>query len=608
MKNTLKIGIVLFLTLLLGFFFLSVASGIEVKQSTAVTLTIGPFWDPNGARATALTLGATDIQLSKNGAAFANKHEGTAPAHLARGMFSCNLDATDTSTPGILVLDVNDPNLTGTDPNYFFTPPYIYVLTGSAWNARYNASDPNLTDILTEIGAVAVTPADIWGYATRILTALDEDTTVMDLDATAVKVGSFSNNALTAAAIATNAFTSDELAASFIDEIEDDLLSNNKKKNSWGWWAQRSGGGDPLTISGTAQAGGTSNTIVLQADSSTDNNAYIPCTIRLLTGTGAPTNQIGLAYIGGTRTMTIAGTWPLGIPNATTTYALEIAPTSYFSAEGVGQGGTSNTIQLASGDVTADNLTGFVVLRSGTGSSGDVYGVRDSWDANDTLAITGNWSGASPDTTTYYAFTPTGSLVADTSTPGGGLTLADIQAAMTGQGYTSTRAVYLDNVNNPLLLELGLSEIGDKVVAGMDANSVVLAAIKLMTDLLAVVTTTVAVPNDANNFTITAGQDVNDAYWVHAIMVQDATDSHSEVRWIEQYVTSRDVTVDEPLSFTPEAGDKVWILGPVYGGFLYELRSSLAASKSPVYYFDRTGTTGQGAGDVTHYQQDGTDP
>jgi len=37
--------------------------------------------------------------------------------------------------------------------------------------------------------------------------------------------------------------------------------------------------------------------------------------------------------------------------------------------------------------------------------------------------------------------------------------------------YTAARAVFLDNIDNALLLELGLSEIGDKVVADVDANS-----------------------------------------------------------------------------------------------------------------------------------------
>jgi hypothetical protein len=141
---------------------------------------------------------------------------------------------------------------------------------------------------------------------------------------------------------------------------------------------------------------------------------------------------------------------------------------------------------------------------------------------------------------------------------------------------------------------------------------VLLDAVKAMTDLISINTTTVATVdvNDPNAyFTLTAGRDANDAYTMHAIMVEDATDSHAEVRWIEEYVTSRSVLLNEPLSFTPEAGDKVWVLGPVYGGLLSEMLSSLSISKVPVYFFDATPDgASEGAGGVTHYQSDGTDP
>lgn len=137
----------------------------------------------------------------------------------------------------------------------------------------------------------------------------------------------------------------------------------------------------------------------------------------------------------------------------------------------------------------------------------------------------------------------------------------------------------------------------------------ILDGIKAMTDLMAIVTTTVATVTDGNEFTITAGEDVNDAYWMNAIMVEDATDAHSEVRWIDEYVTSRSVLVDEPFSFTPAPGDKVWIMGTTYGGFLQQILSGLDASKAPIYYFKETDSGGSGgAGDTSYYQSDGTDP
>jgi len=355
---------------------------------------------------------------------------------------------------------------------YYETAPaaddvYVRKAGGAAARATNAVTDLNHTMSLvltaTEMTAAVVTVdvndetapplfgSDTWviythGHASA-QNAFDLDTATQT-----VTTGSISNGAITAAAIASNAFTSDELATSFIDELQNDLVTNNNVKNSWAWYDKRSGGGDPLQITGTAQAGGSTNTIILASTASSTNGAYIPCTIKLLTGTGSPTSQTGLSYVGSTRAMTIVGTWPLGTPNATTTYLIEMAPSSYFAAEGIAQAGTTNTIQCASGDIRADDMTGLVILRSGTGSSTDVYAVRDSWDANDTLAITGTWSGSTPDTTTYYAFVPNGGTVTDTTTPTPGITIADAQAAaqaaLTAYGYSATLATNLGTANS----------------------------------------------------------------------------------------------------------------------------------------------------------------
>lgn len=126
----------------------------------------------------------------------------------------------------------------------------------------------------------------------------------------------------------------------------------------------------------------------------------------------------------------------------------------------------------------------------------------------------------------------------------------------------------------------------------------ILDAIKAMTDLIAIVDTTVASPNDANNFTITAGLDVNDAYDWNLIMVEDAGDSHSEVRWIEDWQTGREIYVDEPFGFVPAAGDKVWIMGTSYGGYLYEVMSALKLSSIPTYYISGPNSS---QGTTTYY-------
>ena len=100
-----------------------------------------------------------------------------------------------------------------------------------------------------------------------------------------------------------------------------------------------------------------------------------------------------------------------------------------------------------------------------------------------------------------------------------------------------------------------------------------------ISDLTILLETTVKDANDANNFTLTAGPDVNDAYYYHTIRVEDANDSHSELRYIADWEydgSDPNITVDFPFSFTPAAGDKVWVLGNTYGGLLQWIYNKIA--------------------------------
>ncbi len=93
---------------------------------------------------------------------------------------------------------------------------------------------------------------------------------------------------------------------------------------------------------------------------------------------------------------------------------------------------------------------------------------------------------------------------------------------------------------------------------------VILDAIKAITDILPALTTTVASPNDANNFTLTAGVAVADAYNGMTVYIQDADDSHWESRLVIDWTAARVMDVDEPFGFTPAAGDVVYLWGQAY--------------------------------------------
>lgn len=80
-----------------------------LKQSTAVDVIIGPFVDStNGdSEETGLTIANTDVLLSKNGQTMAAKNDVTSCSHDAKGMYNCELDATDTNTVGNIVIFVH---------------------------------------------------------------------------------------------------------------------------------------------------------------------------------------------------------------------------------------------------------------------------------------------------------------------------------------------------------------------------------------------------------------------------------------------------------------------------------------------------------------------
>ena len=83
---------------------------IYLKQSTAVTLLLGPFVDSTDGNTdeTGLTISQADVRLSKNGGNMAQKNESTACTHDELGYYTCPLDTTDTNTLGILKIMVHE--------------------------------------------------------------------------------------------------------------------------------------------------------------------------------------------------------------------------------------------------------------------------------------------------------------------------------------------------------------------------------------------------------------------------------------------------------------------------------------------------------------------
>lgn len=72
-----------------------------LKQSTTITLKLGPFLDKTDgvSEETGLT---PAVEVSKNGAAFAARNSATGVSHDAEGWYEVELDSTDTNTLGRL--------------------------------------------------------------------------------------------------------------------------------------------------------------------------------------------------------------------------------------------------------------------------------------------------------------------------------------------------------------------------------------------------------------------------------------------------------------------------------------------------------------------------
>lgn len=79
-----------------------------LKQSTAAEVKVGPFVDnADGFTAeTGLTITQSEVLLAKNAGDWAQKNEATSLVHESNGFYRCLLDATDTNTLGILMLQV----------------------------------------------------------------------------------------------------------------------------------------------------------------------------------------------------------------------------------------------------------------------------------------------------------------------------------------------------------------------------------------------------------------------------------------------------------------------------------------------------------------------
>ena len=106
-----------------------------LKQSTAVTVKLGPFLDASdGVTAeTALTISQSDVILSKNFGAFAQKGDTSSATHDSGGWYGVPLNTTDTGTLGPLQIHVNESGALPVWDQYMVVAANVYdsIVAGS---------------------------------------------------------------------------------------------------------------------------------------------------------------------------------------------------------------------------------------------------------------------------------------------------------------------------------------------------------------------------------------------------------------------------------------------------------------------------------------------
>lgn len=145
-----------------------------LKQSTAVTVKIGPFLDSaDGVTVEgSLTVSQADVRLSKNGGDIAQKNESSAATHDELGYYDCALDTTDTNTLGRLLLAVSESGALPVWHTFMVVPANVWDSLFGADKLQVdvreldatslgNIADAVLDEALTEPSGVFA-----WGSAT----------------------------------------------------------------------------------------------------------------------------------------------------------------------------------------------------------------------------------------------------------------------------------------------------------------------------------------------------------------------------------------------------------------------------------------------------------
>lgn len=314
-----------------------------LKQSTSVVVQFGPFVDKTDGvalevgLATSMDNATTGIRLSKNGAAFADRGDATAPAYDAMGCYRITLSTTDTNTLGVLRMIFEEAATCAPHWDDFM------VMPANVWDSLFG-SDALDVSVVQWLGTAAATPttagvpevdvthvsgtAQTAGDLQALITTVDTvvDGIQADLDNGTDGLGALKSILDTSGVVTTATgldavLKSSTFALAMADAIWDEVLTGvtHNVANSAGKRLRAIDAGFEV-LSGTATAG-SSTTITFESGASTTNDIYNGDRIVITAGTGAGEHGLILDYDGGTLVATMSKAWVV-TPDATSEYTV----------------------------------------------------------------------------------------------------------------------------------------------------------------------------------------------------------------------------------------------------------------------------------------------
>lgn len=144
-----------------------------LRQSTAVTLKLGPFLSTTDAAtaSTALTIAQADVTLFLNNGAGAQKHSATSATHDTGGVYGVPFDTTDTGTLGPFKPLINKSGALPVWDDWTVVPANVYdslVAGTGTLNAnvfQIGGVTQNATNFAAAASVMAIGTVDTTGFA-----------------------------------------------------------------------------------------------------------------------------------------------------------------------------------------------------------------------------------------------------------------------------------------------------------------------------------------------------------------------------------------------------------------------------------------------------------